>query len=461
MVDKNIINQFVLPQLMSSSNFDKLEGNCPIDYIEKNVISINNVEKLNCLNKVTQQVLKGRTALFIEGCRECLLIESKGYEKRGIEKPATETVIRGPQEGFTEDLRTNITLLRRNIKNEKFVTEILPVGNTSKNECAVMYLEGVASPEVVKEVKRRIAGLELDFIQGDGMLEQLIEDNPFSLFPQILSTERPDRASSFIMEGQVVIVTEGTPFALAVPVTLYKLLHTSEDYHLRWQYGTFLRLVRVLGLIISIFLPALYAGLTLYHQEMIPTELLVSITKARENVPFPVVLELLIMEVSFELIREGGIRVPGVIGQTLGIIGALILGQAAVAAGLVSPILIIIVAVTGLGSFSIPSYSLALGIRMMRFIFIVSASIAGFYSLSVAIIIFLGMLCNIKSFGVPFLSPIAPKTKINPDVVVRQPLWRQNNRPDYINSPDRKRAGDPTRKWTKQKNGGKTNDKGR
>jgi len=330
----------------------------------------------------------------------------------------------------------------------------LPLGKTAKTECAMVYINGIANPEVVKEVKRRISSLNIDFILGDGMLEQLIEDNHLTPFPQILSTERPDRASSFIMEGQVVILSEGAPFALAVPVTFFHMLHTSEDSHLRWQQGTFLRFVRVFGMSVALFLPAVYAGLTLYHQEMIPTELLASITKARSMVPFPIVVEIIIMEASFELIREGGIRVPGVIGQTLGIIGALILGQAAVAAGLVSPILIIIVAVTGLGSFSIPNYSLAMSIRIIRFIFIISATIAGFYSLSAAIIVFLGLMCNMKSFGVPFLSPIAPKTKANSDIIIQQPLWRQQTRPDFINSPDRKSADYNPRGWAENKTGG-------
>lgn len=454
MVDNNIINQSILSPLMSIENFKEFIDKYPIDYIEKNVISVSNVERISNLNKAVQKILEGMSALFIHDCRECLLIGSKGYKKRNIEKPVTESVVRGAQEGFTEDLSTNITLLRRIIKNEKLLTEFLPLGKTAKTECAMVYIDGIANPKVVKEVKRRISSLNIDFILGDGMLEQLIEDNHLTPFPQILSTERPDRASSFIMEGQVVILSEGAPFALAVPVTFFHMLHTSEDSHLRWQQGTFLRFVRVFGMSVALFLPAVYAGLTLYHHEMIPTELLASITKARSMVPFPIVVEIIIMEASFELIREGGIRIPGVIGQTLGIIGALILGQAAVAAGLVSPILIIIVAVTGLGSFSIPNYSLAMSIRIIRFIFIISATIAGFYSLSAAIIVFLGLLCNIKSFGVPFLSPIAPKTKANPDIIIHQPLWRQQTRPDYINNPDRKSAAYNPRGWAENKPGG-------
>lgn len=447
MVDKTIINQFILPQLMNTESFKSFNGDCPVDYIVKNVISINQVTKTKEFERITTQILNGVTALFIDGCEECLLLESRGFEKRPVDKPQTETVVKGSQEAFNENLRTNLTLLRRTIKNEKLVTEIIPVGKMNKVNCAVVYLEGIANHTLIKEVERRLKNIDIDFIAGDGMLEQLIEDNSFMLFPQVISTERPDRTASFIMEGQVVIICEGTPFALALPITFFHLFHTSEDSMLRWQYGTFLRLIRCLGIVLAALLPGMYIALTLYHDEMIPTPLLMSIMSAREGVPFPSIIEILMMEVAFELIREGGIRIPGVIGQTLGIIGALILGQAAVAAGFVSPALIIIVAVSGLGSFCIPNISLSLAIRIIRFIFIFLGASLGFYGISIGITIIGAIACNMKSFGVPFFSPVAPKTNANPDIVIRQPIWKQKMRPDYLNTPNTKRAGDNPITW--------------
>lgn len=450
MVDRTIINDFILRQLMTPIHFeDYKEGNL-IRYITDNVLSIHDTSTSNKYDKIVSQVLNGHTALFIEDSEEALLIESRGYEKRSVEKPTTETVVRGSMEGFTENMRTNITLIRRIIKNKNLVTEMLPMGNTNNGTCAMMYINGLTNPKIIKEVKRRVESISKDFIGGDGMLEQLIEDNPLMIFPQVFSTERSDRAASCLTEGKVVLVPEGTPFILVAPATFFHLLHTSEDSFLRWQYGTLLRIVRLLGMVGALFLPALYISLLTYHQEMIPTELLVSIAKTREQVPFPTLIEVLIMEVSFELIREAGVRVPGVIGQTLGIIGALILGQAAVAAGIVSPILIIVVAVTGLGSFAIPNFSLAFAIRIIRFLFIFFAAIAGFYGISAGIFILGSMACSMKSFGVPYFSPVAPRTKLNPDVIVRAPTYKQSYRPDYFNPMDRKRTGPNTRGWTKK-----------
>ncbi|MBM7583147.1 spore germination protein KA [Caldicoprobacter guelmensis] len=437
MMDKTVINQFVLPQLMDDGNFREFNQGDILDYIVRNVVSVYQVTKLREYDRIIPQILNGVTALFIDGCNEALLIESRGFEKRSIEAPRTENVIRGPQEGFTENLRTNLSLLRRIIKNEKLITEMLPVGDKNKINCALVYLEDTADPELVKEVKRRIRNIRHDFVESSGMLEQLIEDNPFMLFPQVISTERPDRAASFIMEGQVVIVCEGSPFVIAVPVTFFHLLHSSEDTMLRWQYGAFIRLTRFIGVLVAALVPGLWMALVQFHSEMIPTPLLLSILKMREAVPFPVVVEVLTMEVAFELIREGGIRVPGLIGQTLGIIGALILGQAAVAAGLVSPILIIIVAITGIGNFVIPNYSLAMAIRIVRFFFILMGTVLGFYGISVGLTILMVLTCSMKSFGVPFLTPFTPKTKRSSDLIVRKPLYEEVVTEDYMDAVNR------------------------
>lgn len=454
MVDKNIINQFVLPQLMNAENFKDFNEDDILDHIVRNVISINQITKTGDINEIIMQVLNGVTGLFLDGNNQCLLIESKGFEKRSIDKPQTETVIRGSQEAFTENVKTNLSLLRRIIKNENLITEIVQVGQTNHANCAIVYLKGIANPELIKEVQKRVKNIDTDFIEGDGMLEQFIEDHPFMLLPQVINTERSDRAASFLMEGKVLLISEGTPFAIAVPVTFFHLLHTSEDSFLRWQYGTFLRFIRILGILISLLLPGLYIALTLYHHEMIPSQLLDSLLKAREPVPFPAILEIIMLELSFELIREGGIRVPGVIGNTLGIIGALILGQAAVSAGLVSPILIIVVAVTGIGSFVIPNYSLSLGIRILRFVITLSGALAGFYGVSLALLSVCLIACSMKSFGVPFFSPIAPKTKPYQDSIIKLPIWKQNMRPDSLNPLNKKRQGDNARGWTERKEGG-------
>ncbi|HEY9059034.1 MAG TPA: spore germination protein [Pseudobacteroides sp.] len=444
MVDKNYISNFLIRPLMDSHNFHGyLENDTNsdiLDYIEQNVISAHEIASANDWKTINYNILSGNTALFVENSQKCLVMSTRGYEKRSVGKPITENVVMGSQEAFTENLRTNLSLVRKIIKNKNLITEMIKVGNTNQAHVGIMYLNGIVNQEVVKEVKRRINDIDAAFVMGDGMVEQFIEENPFMILPQGLTTERPDRVASFITEGKVAIISEGVPFALVVPITFFHMLQTSEDSMLRWQYGTFLRFIRIFGLLVATFLPAMYVALTLFHQEMVPTELLASIAKSKEEVPFPTVAEILLLEISFELIREGGIRIPGVIGQTLGIIGALILGQAAVAAGLVSPILIIIVAVTGLGSFAIPNYSFGIGLRIIRFLFIFFASILGFYGISLGLFLLSCILCSMKSFGVPYFSPVAPKSRSNPDLIIRHPIRKQNERPDYLNVPNRKKA---------------------
>lgn len=446
MADKTAINQFILRELMDRKKFNDI-SDIDTEFLISKVLTINQIKTETKYNNIINQVLDGMSALFIDGSAECIIMETRGFEKRSVDKPVSENVIRGSQEGFTESMRTNLTLIHKLVKNENLNVEFIPIDVKNKIKCAIVYMRNIANPTIVGEVKRRLKKFKTDSILGDGMIEQMIEDSPFALIPQVLETERPDRAASFIMEGKVVIICEGTPFVIAVPVTFLNLIHTSEDSLLRWQYGSFLRMIRVTGMLFAVLLPALYIALTLYHQEMIPTLLLDSIAKSRENVPFPTVVEVVIMEFSFELIREGGIRIPTISGQTLGIIGALILGQAAVSAGLVSPILIIIVAITGLGSFTIPNYGLSVGFRITRFIFILFGSIAGFYGVALCLFIVGGFMVSMKSFGVPFFAPIAPTTRYSADRIMKMPAYRQELRPDHVQSTNRRRQPHISRRW--------------
>ncbi len=448
MADRDTINLSILRPLLDKSKFQDLQGKNLFDFIFDSVIETHELEKIPSLNNVVKEVLTGNTGVFIDGFPYYILCETKGYEKRSVDKPQVEGVVKGPQEAFNENLRTNITLIRRILKNHELTTEFYDMGKRNNAKCAVIYINKLVNPAIVSEVVRRIKGISTDLIIGEGILEQFIEDTPFSLIPTMLSTERPDRTVSQLVEGKVVIMAEGTPFALIVPVTIADFLHSPEDTWLRWQFGTFLRLIRFFALFISCMLPGIYVALTTFHDEMIPTDLLIAIAKARENVPFPTILEVLIMEISFELIREAGIRIPGIIGNTIGIIGALILGQAAVQANLVSPVLIIVVASTGLGSFAIPDFNLAFGVRILRFFFIVLGATLGFYGISLGILAVLAVLVSLNSFGVPLFSAVAPKTNRSYDWFIRWPVWKQEYRPDYLNPLDIKRQPKISRKWT-------------
>lgn len=450
MVDRATIDNFILRPLLKRNNYEDA-SDCSLEYIIRNILETSQAEKADKKEDVIYDILVGNTVLYVEGCDFYISSETKGFDKRGVEKPQTEGVVRGAQEAFNENLRTNVTLIRRIIKNENLTTEFIKIGERNKNLCAVVYINGLTNPAIVKEVKRRVEGLKTDFINGSGMLEQFIEENPWSIVPTILTTERPDRASSHLMEGKVVIIAEGSPFALIVPVSIASMFHTPEDTTLRWQYGTLLRFIRIVAIFIATLTPGLYVALTNFHREMIPTDLLIAIAKARENVPFPTIIEVLVMEISFELIREAGIRIPGIIGNTIGIIGALILGQAAVQANLVSPVLVIIIAITGLGNFAIPDFSMAFAARIARLFFIILGAFIGFYGISLGIVALTTVLANTKSFGVPLLSFFAPKVKGSKDLIIRKPIFMQENRPDNVNPLDRQRQPPVSRQWTLKK----------
>jgi len=448
--DRVTVNESVLKPLML------LSGKRPVtepaklaEYLKKHVVYGNQVDVQDKFEDIIEKINYGGTAVFLDGSPYCLTIESKGWEKRPVGKPVTEQVIRGPHEAFVETLRSNTGLIRKAIRNPRLITEIFKIGVRNKTDVAIMYLDNLANPSLVEEVRRRINSVDTDYVSESGILEQFIEDNPFMPVPQVISTERPDRVISFIMDGKVAILMDGNPNVLVVPTTFFSLLHSPEDYYLRLPYGNFIRLLRVAAMFIAFVTPAFYVAITTFHQEMIPTDLILVIASSRETVPFPTVIEVFFMEFAFEMIREAGVRVPGVIGNTLGIVGALILGQAAVQAGIVSPILIIVVALTGLASFAIPNYSMSFAFRGVRFIFTALAAVFGFFGVSAGLFVLMTSMTGMKSFGVPILSPIGPRTKSGPDILLRGPVWSMEERPDFINAREMRRQPDISRGWIK------------
>ncbi len=407
----------------------------------------NQMAEARVYGQVVNDILNGNSALFIEGCNRALLLETKGWHFRSVATPQVESVIRGPQEGFTEMLRINTTLVRKIIQRPSLVTEFVKVGEATPMQCAVMYIADIANPGLVREVKRRLESIRSDMIQETGLVEQLIEDQPLHLVPQVLTTERPDRVAAGLVEGKVAVFVDGNPFVMTMPCTFFNLMQSPEDAYVRWPFGNMMRLLRYMGLFLALLLPAHYVAIVAYHQEFIPTDLLMAITGARERVPFPSIVEVLIMEGSFELIREAGIRIPGTIGTTLGIVGALILGQAAVAANIVSPILIIVVAVTALGSFAIPNYSFSLSVRLLRFVYVILASLSGLLGILVGVFIHVGVMTTVKSFGVPFLAPVAPVTRKDSGYIWRLPAWSQEERPDYLDPLKKRSQPEISRRW--------------
>lgn len=454
MTDRNTQNFAVLQPLMILSPAGP-PGKDPLEIIYQKLLPENQVVKSKKLQDVVNGILDGSSVLLIEKTNEALIIETKGWEHRNVEKPANEHVVRGPQESFTETFRSNTASVRRYLKDPNLITEIMRVGRRSRTLVGIMYIKDITNPKLVDEVRYRIQtiGEATDYISETGALEEYLEDHPRSLVPQMLSTERPDRLAAHIREGYVGIVMQNSPFSLAVPTTFSIFLHAAEDYYLRWPFGNFLRVIRAASIFIALLLPAFYIAVVNYHQEMIPTDLLLAMTAARETVPFPAIVEILFMEFSFELIREAGIRIPGVIGPTIGIVGALILGQAAVAASIVSPILIIVIAITALGSFVVPNYNASFTIRLLRFVFTLFGSVLGFFGIAFGLFMMTLHTATLSSFGVPFLSPISPYRAKSADRIIRPQTFEQRFRPWFLKPLDLIRQKKNSRPWDRPPKG--------
>lgn len=451
LVNHAIVNQYILQPLMIFSNSTDTENKNIADFVERNLLVADQLKKFDTFSDIFYQINFGCCLLFIDTVSTAFSLDVKTWEHRSVEKPEIEMSLFGPQESFNETIRVNTSLIRKTLRNENLIFESLTIGKRSKTPCCISYLKDLANPSLVDEVRRRLSNLNIDYADGSGIIEQLIEKDNFLFSPEILATERPDKVSSMLCEGMVAIIIDGDPFVLVVPVTIFDLLHSPDDSYLKFPFGNFIRFIRYTGILIAFLLPGLYIAITTFHQEMIPTNLLLAISASREIVPFPVVVEILVMEFAFELIREAGARMPSNVGPTLGIIGALILGQAAVAANIVSPILIIIVSVTGIGSLVISNMSLSYAFRLVKFGFIFLGAISGLLGITFGLFIFFALLVNATSFGVPYFAPIAPKTaSSNSDSWFRLPIWMNEKRPDYLNPQDDIRQPEISRGWIKQ-----------
>jgi spore germination protein KA len=411
------------------------------------VLQTSSVKSTARLADAVEAVLDGDTAVFIDGESVCYACETKGFDKRSPTTPNTENSVKGAQEAFTESLRTNTTLIHRALKTRMLITETVRVGDINRGMVAIMYLGNIVNKKILAEVKKRLGSIRGDFILGSGMLEQMIEDSHLSLFPSLLSTERPDRAAYYLASGRIVLVADGSPFVTVLPVTLSLLLDSPEGSNQRWQNGTFQRLIRLFALFCTTMLSGTYLALILYHREMIPTPLLGAIMNSRENIPFPSVFEVLIMELFFELVRESSLRIPHMLGSAIGIVGALILGQSAVDANLVSPVTLIVVALSGLGNAALPDYDLAFGIRTVKVFIIIMGASFGFLGLAVAIMVIAVVLANQNSFGVSMLSMQSVRNSAGSPLFYQRPLWKQEKRPEELGAQKKYQEPHISRPW--------------
>jgi spore germination protein KA len=438
LVDKNQLDLFILkPLMVDLAGHPELAQLTEANVVDRTLQSLLpglEFKKIGKMGEALEAILTGDAVIFFGDAAEALVFGARGWEKRAVTEPITETIVKGPHEGFTETLRINTSLLRRKIKHPSLRIISLKLGDMTNTDLVVTYIEKIASPDVVSEVLSRLGKIKMDGVLANGYIEEMIEDNPYSPFPQIAYTERPDVLAGKLLEGKVGIILDGTPIVLVVPATLTQFLNVNEDYYQRPMAAVLFRFVRYLGAFVALLAPSIYIAVTTFHQEIIPTDLLISISAGRQGVPFPALLEALTMTVTLEVLQEAGLRLPKPIGQTIGIVGALIIGDAAVKAGLVSPLMVIIIGLTAVASYAIPYYDLSLAVRLMRFPLMILAGVLGFFGVSVGLYLIAIHLLGLRSFGVPYLSPISPLRirSLLQDTFMRAPWWAMKRRPQLI-----------------------------
>ncbi len=431
MISGEILNENVLQRIMSCSLPENVSSQKILDIFAKRVIAIDDLRKVSDLKEIIDGILYGDAILLIDGVAEGLLFNTKGLPTRSVTEPISESVVRGPREGFTESLNINIALLRRKIINSNLKFKYLRLGKQTKTRICICYIEGLASKKITKEVMKRLEDIEIDGILESGYIEELIKDSPLSPFKTIGHTERPDVVAGKLLEGRVAILCDGTPFVLTLPYVFMEYFQSNEDYYQNFIFASINRLLRYLAFFLTTSIPALYLAIVTFHQEMIPTPLLLSISASRVGVPFPTVFEAIAMGLSFEILREGGVRLPTPIGQAISIVGAIVLGDAAVNAKLVSAPMIIVTALTGISSFLLP---MMLGpVIIIRFIFIILASIFGLYGYMFGVIGLFIQLMSMRSFGIPYMLNIGSLTQQDvKDTTLRAPWWMMNLRPRLL-----------------------------
>ncbi|NQX64038.1 spore germination protein [Paenibacillus qinlingensis] len=393
-------------------------------------LKLSDIQYFSTYAEIISAVSMGAAILVIDGEDRALGISCQKWETRNIEEPSSETVVRGPREGFVESISVNTSMLRRKLRNPDLKLEATSIGKYSQTEIVIAYIEGIIRPSLVSEMMTRLKSIQIDGILESSYIEELIEDNPLSPFPQLLSTERPDIVCASLLEGRIAVLVAGTPFVLIAPGTLAVFLQSPEDYYQRFYVASAIRMLRYIFIGIALLAPSIYIAVVSYHQEMIPTKLLLSMAKSREDIPFPALVEALLMEVTFEALREAGIRLPKQVGAAVSIVGALVIGQAAIASGLVSAPMVMVVAITGIASFMVPHYGAGTAIRLMRFPIMITAGILGLLGVILSILAIIIHLLGLRSFGVPYLTPISP---VQPyallDLIIRAPRWLFNRRP--------------------------------
>lgn len=436
LVDEKAVNADLINPLMFLSH--DIERDNLLAEIRESALSAARVKEVKSLDEIVDAILSGDTVLFIDQSNIALIVSMRGGNVRNVEEPSTEAVVRGPREGFVEGIGTNIALLRRKMKNPALKFFPLKIGRQTRTDVCVAYLKGIANDKIVQEVKTRLTKIHTDSILESGYIESFIEDAPLSPFPTVGAYEKPDIICAKLLEGRVAILVDGTPFVLTVPYLFIEAFQSSEDYYIRPFFATFLRWLRWLSFFFATTLPGLYVAITTFHQEFLPPALLVSIAAAHEGTPFPSVVEALLLNIIYEILREAGLRLPRPIGQAVSIVGALVIGEAAVSAGLVGAPMVVVVALTAISAFVVPT--LIDISTLIRFALIILAGFSGLYGIMLGFIFFVTHQISLRSFGAPYMSPFAPSTFSDlKDVIIRAPLWAMRTRPRVLGEKDSNR----------------------
>ncbi|NEZ45791.1 spore germination protein [Clostridium niameyense] len=419
MVNKRIINENIISQLMK--NDFKCNSNSIINYIKEEVVIVDDVKDTKDIDLILRSILYGDSVLLIENVSKAIILNTKGWETRSIDEPQSETIVRGPREGFIESLNTNVSLIRRKINspNLKF-QNLKDIGVRTNTKVCIAYMEGIANEKILNEVKHRLRNLDIEGFFSSGTIQDLISDYPYSPFRTIGYSERPDVIASKLLQGRIAILCDGSPVVLTLPFLFIEYFQVNEDYYENFIYASMNRILRVIAFILTISTPAVYVALTTYHKELIPTKLALSIYLAKEGVPFNSAIESVIMIITFEIIREAGIRLPKHIGATVSIVGALVLGDAAVNARFVSAPVVIVIAIAGICELIL--YDMRSGVIVSRFIFLVLASILGLYGVIFAMMGLVIHLMSIKTFGIPYMLKLIDLNKYDVlDTAIRAP----------------------------------------
>ncbi|TQR19917.1 spore germination protein [Psychrobacillus vulpis] len=439
LTDTDSLQNFILETLMLDIKGTELQKKVSpeqnlISVLKDFAMTVGEIKELTNFEELFSGLLSGDTILLIDGYAQGLIISNRQWVERGVTESTAQMVVRGPREGFSENLRVNTALVRRKIKDPNLWMESKVIGKRTKTNVSMMYINGIVNDKTVKEVRLRLDKIDIDGILESGNIEELIQDAPLSPFPTVFNTERPDIVAAALLEGRIAILVDGTPFVLIVPALFTQFFQSSEDYYQRADIASLIRLLRFFAFTIALLAPAFFIAITTFHHVMLPPALLISLAAQREGVPFPAFVEAIIMEVTFEILREAGVRMPRNIGSAMSIVGAFVIGTAAVEAGIISAAMVIVVSITAISSFVSPTYDLAISVRMLRFGFMALAASFGLVGITIGLIALLLHLCSLRSFGVPYMSPVAPfNLPDQEDTFIRLPRWKMFTRPSLIN----------------------------